>query len=70
MAILKPHLLEVKPVSDICDTHGLNPNVFYRWQQEFFDNGVAAFKKSDKRTLKALQQRFAELEVKLKNNGQ
>ncbi len=32
--ILRLHLLENQPVSDVCDTFGLNPNVFYRWQKQ------------------------------------
>lgn len=45
--LLRLHLIEKVPVSDICDQHGLNPNVFYRWQQQFFENGTAVFEKSD-----------------------
>ncbi len=66
VAILKQHLVEGKPVSDVCDAHGLNPNVFYRWQKEFFENGAAAFEKTDKRTVQAEQRRYAELQAKLK----
>jgi hypothetical protein len=29
--------------SELCDKHGLQPTVFYRWQKEFFENGAAAF---------------------------
>ena len=43
VAILKRHLLEKVPVSDLCDELGIAPNLFYRWQKEFFDNGHAAF---------------------------
>jgi transposase-like protein len=43
VAILKRHLLEKTPVSDLCDELGLAPNQFYRWQKEFFENGHAAF---------------------------
>lgn len=54
VAILRRHLLEDVPVSDLCDEYKLNPNVFYRWQKEFFENGAAAFAnrrdaKSDRR---------------------
>ena len=66
VAILKQHLVEGKSVSDICDAHGLNPTQFYRWQKEFFENGAAAFEKTDKRTVKAEQRRVSELEAKLK----
>lgn len=41
--ILRLHLLEHKPISEICDEHSLNPTVFYRWQKEFFEHGDAAF---------------------------
>ena len=41
--LLRLHLIEKEPVSDICDRNGLNPNVFYRWQKIFFENGTAAF---------------------------
>ena len=44
--LLRLHLVEKVQVSDICDQHGLNPNIFYRWQQQFFENGTAAFEKS------------------------
>ncbi len=66
VAILKLHLVEGKSVSDVCDAHGLNPNVFYRWQKEFFENGAAAFEKTDKRSAQAEQRRRGELEAKLK----
>ena len=62
VSMLREHLVENDTVSDVCDRHQLNPTVFYRWQQEFFENGAAAFdrqsgKKADveKRKLQALQ---------------
>ena len=35
--ILKKHLLEKVPVSDLCDQYDLHPNVFCRWQKQFFE---------------------------------
>jgi transposase-like protein len=46
VAILRAHLLEKVPVSDLCDKHGIAVNLFYRWQKEFFENGQAAFAQS------------------------
>ena len=43
LSILKRHLVEKVPVSDLCDELGLNPNVFYAWQKQLFENGAAAF---------------------------
>jgi len=36
VAILRRHLLDKVPVSDLCEELGLQPTVFYRWQKEFF----------------------------------
>jgi transposase len=41
MAILRRHLLDKVPVSDLCEELGIPPTVLYRWQKEFFENGVA-----------------------------
>jgi transposase len=32
-AILRRHLLEGVPISDLCNGLGLQPRVFYRWQK-------------------------------------
>ena len=45
VAILRRHLLEHEPISNLCDELGLSPAVFYRWQKEFFENGAAAFQR-------------------------
>jgi len=33
VAILRRHLLDKVPVSDLCEELGLQPTVFYRWQK-------------------------------------
>jgi transposase-like protein len=38
IAILRKHLLEGVAVSDVCDEHGLQPTVFYRWQKRHQSN--------------------------------
>ena len=48
VAILRLHLLEKKPVSDICQEHNLGVNLFYLWQKQLFENGTAAFENSGK----------------------
>lgn len=49
--ILREHLVDHMPVSEICDKHKLNVNVFYRWQSEFFQSGHKAFEKDKKVTV-------------------
>src|SRR3712207_1585378 len=48
VAILRLHLLERTPISDLCDQYGIHPTLFYRWQKEFFENGHAAFDQGGK----------------------
>jgi transposase len=50
VAILRLHLLERTPISDLCDQHGVHPTMFYRWQKQFFENGAAAFELHRRRT--------------------
>ena len=38
VAILRRHSVEGVPISDPCDERGLQPTVFYRWQNEFFSD--------------------------------
>jgi transposase len=69
VAILRLHLLEKKPVSDLCEQFGIQPNLFYRWQREFFENGAAAFSNNGKRSqaVEAVKDRkIAALEEKLR----
>ena len=39
VALLKRHLLDKTPVSQLCDELHIAPTQFYRWLKEFFDNG-------------------------------
>jgi transposase len=65
-AILREHLLDHVPVSDLCDKHGLQPTVFYRWQKEMFDNAPALFVHKNKGPKKhTAERRIAALEQKL-----
>ncbi|WP_163341234.1 transposase [Desulfopila sp. IMCC35008] len=65
VTILKRHLVDHVPVSDLCDEYNLHPTVFYRWQKEFFEHGAAAFdrnktteKKQDEAKIQALEQKL------------
>src|SRR5207302_577376 len=61
VAILRRHLLDKVPVSDLCDEMGLQPTVFYRWQKEFFENGAAAFQPKGRSNHPAEQERITYL---------
>src|SRR3954447_6327652 len=70
VAILRLHLLEHTPVSDLCDQHGIHPTMFYRWQKEFFENASAAFEPRSRRAGDAKDRRITHLEQKLQRKNE
>ena len=42
VGILRKHLLEKVPVSELCEEHHLQPTVFYRWQKQLFEQAAEA----------------------------
>src|SRR4051812_49287575 len=73
VALLRLHLLEKKPVSDICQEHNLAVNLFYLWQKQFFENGTAAFEntgKSRKASEDAKDRKIAALQEKLQRKNE
>ena len=70
VAILRRHLLDKVPVSDLCEELGLQPTVFYRWQKEFFENGAAAFQGKGRPDHPAEQQRIEFLQKKIQTKDE
>ena len=70
VTILRRHLLEKTPISDLCDEVGLQPTVFYRWQKEFFENGAAAFERKARPNHSAQQERIAYLKKKIQTKDE
>jgi transposase-like protein len=67
VAILKRHLIDKIPVSDLCDELHIYPNQFYDWLKKFFENGHLAF--ANGRKTKSIeddqQAKIQQLEAKL-----
>ena len=72
VAILRRHLVEGVPISDLCDESGLQPTVFYRWQKEFFENGAVAFQSQERphRQVEEKQNRIEFLEKKVQTKDE
>jgi len=68
--IIKRHLVDQVPISDLCDEYNLQPTVFYRWQKEFFENGAAAFEKANGHQKSAEKKRIEQLEAKLQTKNE
>lgn len=66
VAILRRHLLDHVPVSQLCDEYHLQPTVFYRWQKQFFEQGDSAFAQPARNNSAApFEQKISALEQKL-----
>jgi len=70
VAILRRHLLDKVPASDLCEELGLQPTVFYCWQKEFFENGAAAFQGKSRPDHQAEQQRIEFLQKKIQSKDE
>jgi len=73
VAILRRHLLDHVPVSQLCDEYHLQPTLFYRWQKQFFEQGDAAFvatSSASKTNPTVLEQKVSSLEEKLKRKNE
>ena len=69
--IIRKHLIEKVPISEICDQHGIKPTQFYQWQKQFFENGTAAFANDRKDSqAKKLDRKNAQLQAKLANKDE
>jgi transposase-like protein len=62
-AILREHLIDHVPVSDLCDKHGIHPTLFYQWQRTLFENLPALFERGPGRSangrIDSLQRKLA-----------
>lgn len=69
VTILREHLIEKKPISEVCEAHDLQPSVFYGWQRKFFENGPAAFTDKPDREKQRLQNQVEALQKRLADKG-
>lgn len=65
VSILRRHLIDKVPISELCEEMRLQPTVFYRWQKTFFENGTAAFQRQPDKKNQRTDKKIAALEAKL-----
>lgn len=71
-AIVKRHLVDRIPVSDLCDEYGLQPTQIYNWQKQLFENAAAAFERPGRapRQDQAKDRKIAALEAKVQQKNE
>ncbi len=73
MAILREHLIEKMPISEVCDKHGLPPTMFYAWQKKLFEEGASVFEQpraKSSRQWAAEQRKIDALEAKVREKNE
>lgn len=75
VAIVRRHLLEQVPVSDLCDEYGIHATQYYAWQKQLFEQGSLAFERKPnganlRRQQDAQQRKIAELEGKIQQKNE
>jgi transposase-like protein len=57
-------------VSQVCEDAGIQPTQFYRWQQTLFENGTAAFERTNERKGSAQEGRISFLESRIQRKDE
>jgi len=69
--IIREHLVEKVPLSQLCDKYQLQVSTFYGWQKTFFENGTAAFGRPPSHSRVSLdQKKIMQLEQKLQRKDE
>ena len=75
VSMVRRHLIEGVPVSDLCDEHGIHATQYYNWQKQFFENAESAFKRrpskaNQRRQEDAKDRMIAKLQAKLASKNE
>ena len=75
VAIVRRHLLENVPVSDLCDELGIHATQYYAWQKQLFEGAGQAFerrpnKANQRRQQDAQAKKIEQLEEKLQRKNE
>ncbi len=66
-AILRRHLADKVPVSDLCEEYKLQPSLFYQWQRQLLDHAAKALEpQRGSRAEKKLESKIEALETRLR----
>jgi transposase len=72
LAILRQHLIEKLPLSEVCQKHQISPTLFYFWQKKLFEEGASVFesKAANARQQTAEAQKTAAIQAKLQRKDE
>jgi len=75
VAIVRRHLLENVPVSDLCDEFGIHTTQYYAWQKQLFEGAAQVFERQPNTANRNRQQeaqvkKIEQLEKKLQTKNE
>ena len=75
VAIVRRHLVEKVPISELCDEFKIHTTQYYTWQKQLFENGTLAFERrangaNQRRQEDAVAKKIAQLEAKLQKKNE
>ena len=70
VAIVRRHLLENVPVSDLCDEYGIHPTQYYAWQKQLFEQGALVFERQRDTEKNRLKRQVERLEGKVRKKDE
>lgn len=75
ISIIREHLVDGVPISDLCDKHKIHATQYYTWQKQLFENGATCFARKTnsanaKRQDDARQKQIEQLEAKLQTKNE
>ena len=72
LAVVRRHLVDKVPVSDLCDELNIQPTQIYCWQKQLFENGSAAFAKPKRKSKQedVKDQKIETLEAKIQQKNE
>jgi len=59
VAIVRRHLLENVPISDLCDEFGIRATQYYAWQKQLFEGASQSFQRRPNRANERRQENEA-----------
>lgn len=69
--ILREHLIDKVPISQVCEKYQIQPTLFYAWQKALFENGTAAFERPPSHSrVSAEQKKISALEQRLQRKDE
>ncbi len=75
VAIVREHLIDGVPISDLCDKHHIHATQYYNWQKQLFENAEQCFQRkanaaNDQRQMSSQQKRIELLEAKIQSKNE